>query len=874
MAEIQRRNLYQAQSTGQGYDPQRAGDSSALLRENFRVQNQEQRAFHNAESQATQLERQQLDFDQLAENKNIQALSGFSKLLQQGLQEWGKRRLADAEAQAEELFNQDKALVNAHAAQQTSLEGQLADTVVDGNIAANEAKKVGARHDVVEGVRGSTSMVDYFRSIKHIEDDVKAYPSFYAEQLRSNESEFEVNGKKIKFNTPADQLTLSEETARQAAIYQAWEADPNRGYNGLPRGIRSKYVTKPMNAHRDTIAKAAEKAYSVNHSYKNKGALLNTLLKDLTPRGVINYVSARASDVDSNNKQLMLPGAFKDLMSEVENLYATGDPLAKELADAVKATPFNGSTYGQLKGGEIQKAVRAGKKRKTEVFYGDQKAAKARVDQKALEVEDFFENNPDANEATAYHAIEGLKQLAAEENILNYKIPDNVMKAWRNHSATGDQIDQRIKQLQYIADGNNLTEEMLKGEHRLVRKEFLEEAQRQDKLRGSKHKANRDSIIDLVTKNRRFKNSFEGAGIADIVVKEFQDRYTADMKNMPPEVTDEVEYGKALVGVYMKEFNEGIGQKGHKYYINSFGEFENYLPKTADTVTRSLNDKEEVKEFINYAKEVGGTKALKSKFLIHEDDEVIRDIANKWTQTGEMHERVLQMADVFEMNPIQLLNMRIGAMTTNKVEYVQTYAQQYEQARADQPALVKKLDMVMRGKGNQEMVAQLHQDGFPVNPVYEKLVPAKGGLKNLTTEDYKWLAYVVSGEAERGTDDEHGVIASVLAAVAHPDFPNTVREVVQMPGRYEAVTIGTARFDPELAKRLATLPEQQKIRGAMNRGNGRTQFKGVSMYQHMGPGDIKYSTNGNFYHYLGQTPGSGRYTGPIRSKFKEMFFAD
>jgi hypothetical protein len=873
MAEIQRRNLYQAQSTGQGYDPQRAGDSSALLRENFQVQTQEQRVFQNVESLQTKLDRQQLDFDQLAENENIQALSGFSKLLQQGLQKWGEKRVADAEAKAEELFNQDEAQVNAFAANQTMLEGELAKTAAEGNIDALKAKQLGTRHDVVEGLRGSTSMVDYFRSIKHIEKDVQDYPAYYAEQLRNNETEFEVNGQRFKINTPPDQLSLSEESARQAAIYQAWEASPERGYNGLPRGIRSKYVTKPMKEHRDTIAKAAERAYSINHSFKNKGALLDTLLKDLTPRGVINYVSSRASDVNKDNKPLMLPGAFKDLMGELESLYSLNSPAARALADAIRATPFNGSTYGKLKGADITEAIRAGRKKNAQIFKADQEQKKAELDQKALELEDFFENNPEANEATANTAIDGLRQMASDKNVLNYKVPDSLLKAWRNHSATGDEIDKRIKQLQFIADGNNLTAEMLKGEHRLVREQFLEEAERQDKLRGSLHKANRDSISDLVTKNRRFKKSFEGAGIADIVVKEFQDRYTADMKNMPPEVTDEVEYGKALVGVYMKEFNEGIGQKGHKYYINEFGEFQNYLPKIADTVTRGLNDKEELKEFINYAKEVGGTKALKSKFLIHEDDEVIRDIANRWTETGEMHERVMQMADVFEMNPIQLLNMRIGAMTSNKVDYVQTYAQQYEAARAEQPALVKKLDMVMRGKGNEEMLAQLHQDGFPINPIYKDIVPATGGLKGLSAEDFQYLGLVANAEPEHGTDDVYGVIASVLNRVASPYWPNTVKEVVTQSGQYQPVYEGTAKFDPEYADHFASIEGQQKIRAAMNRLKGRDSFKGTTQYGNMGPGDVKFSSAGNFYHYRNQTVGSGRYTGPIESNYQQ-FFAD
>jgi hypothetical protein len=56
------------------------------------------------------------------------------------------------------------------------------------------------------------------------------------------------------------------------------------------------------------------------------------------------------------------------------------------------------------------------------------------------------------------------------------------------------------------------------------------------------------------------------------------------------------------------------------------------------------------------------------------------------------------------------------------------------------------------------------------------LVP-EGGLKGLTDDDWKELAYIVSGEAQRGTDDEYGVAANVLTRVAHPGWPNNIRDV-------------------------------------------------------------------------------------------------
>ena len=118
------------------------------------------------------------------------------------------------------------------------------------------------------------------------------------------------------------------------------------------------------------------------------------------------------------------------------------------------------------------------------------------------------------------------------------------------------------------------------------------------------------------------------------------------------------------------------------------------------------------------------------------------------------------------------------------------------------------------------------------------LVP-KGGLKGLTDDDWKELAYIVSGEAQRGTDDEYGVAANVLTRVAHPRWPNNIRDVGRQRGQYEAVYTGKARYEPSLAQSLKD--NQGKIADALRKLNGRDSFKGVSEYRNMGPGDVKFS---------------------------------
>lgn len=135
-----------------------------------------------------------------------------------------------------------------------------------------------------------------------------------------------------------------------------------------------------------------------------------------------------------------------------------------------------------------------------------------------------------------------------------------------------------------------------------------------------------------------------------------------------------------------------------------------------------------------------------------------------------------------------------------------------------------------------------------------------GSLKNLSNEDFRYLAFGVSGEAQRGTDDEFAVAASILNRVASKKYPGTVRDVVMAPGQYEAVTDGTARFEPELQRKLSSPEGQARIADMLEALQGRTDFKGQSELQNRVPSmDPMFSPRGNFYHYNYETgPGSLR----------------
>ncbi len=126
-----------------------------------------------------------------------------------------------------------------------------------------------------------------------------------------------------------------------------------------------------------------------------------------------------------------------------------------------------------------------------------------------------------------------------------------------------------------------------------------------------------------------------------------------------------------------------------------------------------------------------------------------------------------------------------------------------------------------------------------------------GSLKDMSDQDFSDLAFIVSHEALRGTDDEYGVAAAVLNRVADPRYPNTIMGVGTAPGQFEAVFSGKAYRDENLAKKLNN--NQGKIVEALKKLNGRTDFKAFSsMSEFMGDSDIMFADSGNFYHYAEQ----------------------
>ena len=252
-----------------------------------------------------------------------------------------------------------------------------------------------------------------------------------------------------------------------------------------------------------------------------------------------------------------------------------------------------------------------------------------------------------------------------------------------------------------------------------------------------------------------------------------------------------------------------------------------------------------------------GITVLDEKLLIADSLKQLQEQRKNYTRTGVLPQAAVSIARKFNIDPFEVFNRQLKG---NKLDAIETFRDVQMQATDT----FNTLKMLTRGQGNQQMLQRLTNDRWPVRSSLAQYVPEKGGLVGLTEQDFIDLAYAVSGEAARNTEDEYAVAASILNRVADPQFKeNTVREVITADRQYEAYAKGSMRHEPKLVQKLMSPEGQRRIIGMLHRLQGRTDFKGTTQRHNMGPGDVLADPNGNFFHYAGQTVGSGPYTGEI-----------
>lgn len=103
--------------------------------------------------------------------------------------------------------------------------------------------------------------------------------------------------------------------------------------------------------------------------------------------------------------------------------------------------------------------------------------------------------------------------------------------------------------------------------------------------------------------------------------------------------------------------------------------------------------------------------------------------------------------------------------------------------------------------------------------------------RGYTDEELYILAHVICGEAQNCPDDEQLYVGSVvLNRVAHPSFPNSIREVVFQPGQYACTKDGNYYREPtpqNWANARYLLEHGSVLPGNVIWQSGRRQGRGV-----------------------------------------------
>ena len=255
-------------------------------------------------------------------------------------------------------------------------------------------------------------------------------------------------------------------------------------------------------------------------------------------------------------------------------------------------------------------------------------------------------------------------------------------------------------------------------------------------------------------------------------------------------------------------------------------------------------------------------------------EELVMDAYEAVAKPGSVaSEQWKQLADIYGKDPLTMINMLAPVIGKDVIDpssfelgKLKANMSPIDQFTLDSFKTEERRARVLRKAMGETYAA-------PRRGVHAAGLPVEGGaLTGLTDIDFKDLAFIISGEAARGTDDEFMVAASIINRYAQGGFGDTIAEIGSRPNQYIAVQDGLARHEPELMQRLMSPEGQAKIVSALQILQGRQDFRGQALLHNRHDSDPMAHERGNYFLYSGQTPGSGTYTGPINRSY-ERFIA-
>ena len=798
-----------------------------------------------------------MEVAQSLENREAEQLSQFSKTLFEAVKGFETQRIENVKAAASAQFYEDQAAVQQAEADHDAVMGIIKNNSDQDAEAAATAFQTGMPYEVVRRFR---SLSGHARAAYAEEMALNAgalYEQYQDEQLSSNESTVVIGGKEVAINKPEG---LAEFSGVRAHTREQFIKE--LGIHNMTPGLQAK-AFKLMYEVDAKLDNAYETEYN-----KEKGFNDRELFVEQWKDGVITtqqlITSLKATPGVNGKGTYTFQEIHKKIVEEAAELSIKDPQRAAALMAAYGDLELNGRKFKDIHGDKINKYIELAEGYRNKEYQREEREAKRQLKEYVAQAQKAAVSDPEFTLKDVEDLGKDYLRLAASLG-QPASIPRELTEMWTNFSAGAERIEQLMDIQENRKRAFALDPEEIKKLPQQVQDKYLKEAEVQAKARLGNLKVYNDSLKELVNKHPLVATTagLEGRDIAPLIIADLQAELTADVVNglRDNPQADAGTLARDSLNRLRGEFNAGIEDPNSQFYIggkDSAQVFPKYFGETtpADVISKQLGYAKKEQFLVNRVAREGIT-VLDDKLLIADSLAQLQEQRKNYTRTGVLPQAAVSLARKFNWDPFEVFNRQLKG---NNLDAIETFRDVQMKATDT----FNTLKMLTRGQGNQQMLQRLTNDRWPVRSSLAQYVPEKGGLVGLTEQDFIDLAYAVSGEAARNTEDEYAVAASILNRVADPQFKeSTVREVITADRQYEAYARGTMRHEPKLVQKLMSPEGQRRIIGMLHRLQGRTDFKGTTQRHNMGPGDVLADPNGNFFHYAGQTVGSGPYTGEI-----------
>lgn len=821
-----------------------------------------------AAAEQSDLKRQEsaLKIQHLLENKEAEQLLAFSKTGLEFAKAIEKGRIEEREAQASALFYEDMMAVDQAEADHDAAMAELEGMRDEDEQMANKAFVQGLPYETVRRWRNLSGHQRAKYGELMAENAGSLYQEYQDEQFEKNQTEIEVGGISFPINDPED---LAQHKARSAETRK--EFIKMMDISKLTPGLQAK-AFKLMRGVDAKLDKEFEQNYNIEKGFNDR-AQFDQQLKD----GIIS--AEKWFELSSKTPGVNGTGTFPfpDLHKRYGDLVVDAYLANPEKGDAMIAQyenlELNGKKFSDIHRDKIygingfRDQIRVAVEQR---FNRDDAEGKRKLQQFAADVVLGAAANRNFTKADSRTYIEQYQSLAASLK-QDTTVPRALLNLHKNFSAGAKEVERMMLEQENKRRARALDPEEILTMPQEVQDEYLKDAQAQHKAR----MGNIDNVLlsakNLVTKHPNVVGSkgLEGGGKAPMIYGEFEarikDAVVDGLKNDPdanPVTLAEDEYKQIEL-----EFEKGIKDPTSRYYIGDEGKLfpmwfgENGTAENA--LSRQLSDLKKAQS-LNTRVANEGYGVFEDKLIIADSFQQLAEQRKHYMRTGMLPAAAIHAARKWNLDPFKLFNAQ--TRTTDTVEEIPIVRDAQEQTTQ----FSNTVKQLARGYGNQTQANRVTTDSWPVRSIFEGTQLDVGDyvLNDISDEDFYWIAFACAGEAKRGTMDEAACAAVILTRMASPNWPGeTAEEIVKAPGQFAAMWDGNAHHDPNLLNYYKSKEGRLHIKIWGLRLQDRDSFKGLTQLHNKGVGDVQPHSEGNFYHYAGQTPGSGPYTGPKTNYF-------